>query len=56
LLTWFTAYWTTGTIATSFAMYTETDVVPGYVDTPTGWEQPSAYVADLRRALQIALA
>jgi pimeloyl-ACP methyl ester carboxylesterase len=35
LLTWVTAYWATGTIATSFAMYTETDVLPGYVDTPT---------------------
>jgi pimeloyl-ACP methyl ester carboxylesterase len=35
LLTWVTAYWTTGTIATSFAMYTETDVLPGYVGTPT---------------------
>jgi pimeloyl-ACP methyl ester carboxylesterase len=35
LLTWVTAYWSTGTIATSFAMYTETDILPSYVGTPT---------------------
>lgn len=35
LLTWVTAYWTTGTIGTSFTTYTEPATLPGRIDTPT---------------------
>ena len=35
LLTWVSAYWTTGTIGTSFATYTEPAVLPARVDAPT---------------------
>ena len=35
LLTWVTAYWTSGTIGTSFAAYTEPAAVPDRIDTPT---------------------
>ena len=35
LLTWITAYWATGTIATSFATYTEPATIPDRIETPT---------------------
>ncbi len=35
LLTWVTVYWVTGTIATSFATYTEPAAVPDRIETPT---------------------
>ncbi|WP_371476591.1 epoxide hydrolase family protein [Kitasatospora sp. NBC_00315] len=35
LLTWVTAYWVTGTIATSFATYVEPATLPDRIDTPT---------------------
>jgi pimeloyl-ACP methyl ester carboxylesterase len=35
LLTWVMAYWTTGTIGTSFGTYTEPSTLPGRIDTPT---------------------
>ncbi|MET8629925.1 epoxide hydrolase family protein [Kitasatospora sp. NPDC004669] len=35
LLTWVTAYWTTGTIGTSFATYTEPVTLPHRIETPT---------------------
>ncbi|WP_405497531.1 epoxide hydrolase family protein [Nocardia sp. NBC_00511] len=89
LLTWVTAYWATGAIATSFATYVEPAAFAARIDTPTvlsvfsrdikpeprsyaeaflnirdyvehpagghfaAWEQPEAYVADLRRAVQL---
>jgi pimeloyl-ACP methyl ester carboxylesterase len=35
LLTWVTAYWATGTIGTSFAIYTEPAAIPDRIETPT---------------------
>lgn len=90
LLTWVSAYWTTGTIGSSFAMYVEPATLPEQLETPTvlsvfphdikpaprsyaeaflniqefvehqagghfaAWEQPEAFVADLRRAVALA--
>ncbi|WP_194898509.1 epoxide hydrolase family protein [Catenulispora pinisilvae] len=89
LLTWVSAYWATGTIGSSFAMYVEPAALPERVETPTvlsvfphdikpaprsyaeaflnirefvehqagghfaAWEQPAAFVADLRRAVEL---
>ncbi|MBS2551397.1 epoxide hydrolase [Catenulispora sp. NL8] len=89
LLTWVSAYWVTGTIGSSFAMYVEPTALPERVQTPTvlsvfphdikpaprsyaeaflnirefvehqagghfaAWEQPAAFVADLRRAVEL---
>lgn len=89
ILTWVSAYWTTGTIATSFATYVEPPTVAPYLGTPTvlsvfaddfrpaprsyaetflnirayvehpvgghfaAWEQPEAYAADVRRAIEL---
>ena len=89
LLTWVSAYWVTGTIGSSFAMYVEPAALPERVETPTvlsvfphdikpaprsyaeaflnirefvehqagghfaAWEQPAAFVADLRRAVEL---